>query len=112
MQHLNRGLLAAHYFLPVFTMITIQHHGPQRVKIITGRYCDDNQLYVTLDQNGELYADLSVCLVGVPLDDDEFVFKTYGENQGLYQAMIDAEKIRMVRIINHSLGDLPVCRLT
>jgi len=93
-------------------MFTLYHHGRQQVEIITGRYVDDDQLYVSLDQNGELYADLSVCLPGVSLASEEFVFKTYSGNEGLLPAMLSTGKIGIVRTISHPIGALPVCRLT
>ncbi|EMI16458.1 hypothetical protein RMSM_06616 [Rhodopirellula maiorica SM1] len=94
-------------------MFNLYHHGQQHVKIFTGRYADNDQLYVALeDKNGELYADLSVCISGIPLARDEFVFKTYSGNEGLLEAMMHTRRIRVVRIVNPTLGMLPVCRLT
>ncbi|MGB7324205.1 MAG: hypothetical protein WBD31_05000 [Rubripirellula sp.] len=93
-------------------MFTIYHHGQQRLELITGRYNDDNQLYVSLEQDGELYADLSVCLPGVPLADGEFIFKTYSGNEGLLEAMMYTGRIKVVRTVNPPMGMLPVCRLT
>lgn len=111
MQLFHRGPLAAHYFFTFLDMFTLYHHGPQQVELITRRYVDDNQLYVRLEQNGDLYADLSVCLPGLPLASDEFVFKTWSGNEGLLTAMLNTGKTEIVRTINHPLGDLPVCRL-
>lgn len=68
---------------------------------------------VSLAHEDELYATISVCLSPeIQLASDEFVFKTYGENQGLYQQLIDQDLIQLVRIEQHTLGMLPVCRLT
>ena len=112
MQLSHHGPLAAHYFLPILDMFTLHHNGPQQVEIITKRYVDDDQLYVALEErDGGLYADLSVCLEGVPLDHDEFVFKTYSGNEGLLRAMITTGRIQVVRTINHPIGRLPICRL-
>ena len=94
-------------------MFTLYHHGQQQVELVTGRYADDDQLYVTLNLiDGDRYADLSVCLSGFPLADDEFIFKTYSGNEGLLEVMMYTGRIKVVRKINPPLGILPVCRLT
>ena len=111
MQLFHRGPLAALYSISLLDMFTLHHHGPQQVTLITGRYVDDDQLYVSLEQNGDLYADLSVCLPGVPLASDEFVFKTYSGNEGLLNAMLVAGRLEIVRTIIHPIGFPPVCRL-
>ena len=92
-------------------MFTIHHGGPQQVELITAHYEDNDQLYVALEQGDELYADLSVCVPGVTLKRDEFVFKTYSENEGLLKAMLYTGKIKLVRTIDHALGTLPICLL-
>ncbi|WP_442505092.1 hypothetical protein SH528x_003865 [Novipirellula sp. SH528] len=93
-------------------MFILHHHGLQQVEFDIRRYVDDNQLYVALVQmDGDLYADLSVCIPGVPLAEGEFIFKTYSGNEGLLQAMMSTGKIEIVRTINPPLGFLPVCRL-
>jgi len=93
-------------------MFTINFHGRHQVEIATGRYCDNDQLYVCLEQHGELFAGVSVCFPGISLKPDEFIFKTYGENTGLFQAMIDAERVVMVNLIDTPMDFLPVCRLS
>lgn len=94
-------------------MFSLYHHGQQRLAIITGRYTDNDQLYVALEEpNGDLYADLSVCLPEVPLVEGEFIFKTYSGNEGLLPAMMHTGIIKVVRTVKPPLGMLPVCRLT
>lgn len=76
----------------------------------TERYVS-GELCVDLVHNGEPYAAISVCLPKLQLAQDEFVFKTYGENTGLYQQLIDQSAFELVRMEPHALGMLPVCRL-
>ena len=45
--------------------------------------------------DGEHFATVSVNVEGVALADDEFVFKTYSENEGLLEAMLAAAQNRM-----------------
>ncbi|KAA1258608.1 hypothetical protein LF1_11300 [Rubripirellula obstinata] len=93
-------------------MFNLYHHGQQRLDLITGRYTDNDQFYVALEEpNGDLYADLSVCLPEIPLADGEFIFKTYSGNEGLLEAMMHTRRIKVVRTVNTPLGMLPVCRL-
>ena len=90
--------------------IPIVHFGlPVAVTVRTDRYAYGGNLAVQLDcQDGEPYATLSVNTPGVPLAADEFVFKTYSENEGLLEAMHLAGVVVLTGRVTH-LG--PVCRL-
>lgn len=90
---------------------THDHFGDNPVEIQTDRY-DCRQLCVELVVDDEPYAALSACLPEFDLADDEFAFKTYSENQGLYQIMIDLSLIELVRFERNEFGSWPICRLT
>lgn len=93
-------------------MVRIDHLGLREVQIETGRY-QNGRLAVQLLCDGEDYATISVNLPGAPISPDEFVFKTYSENEGLF------EELRRVGAIewtgrtagNTTIGPLPICRL-
>ena len=59
------------------------------------------------------YATASINVVGVRLADDEFVFKTYSENDGLLEAMIAAGIVQKTgRSVEVGMaGRQPICRL-
>lgn len=59
-----------------------------------------------------LYATLSICLTELSLAKDEFAFKTYSENQSLYQQLLAQSVIEFVRVELCVLGGVPICRLT
>lgn len=65
------------------------------------------------EEDGTPYATASVNVEGVELAGDEFVFKTYSENEGLLQAMLQAGVIAMTgRYAEVGFaGPQPVCRL-
>jgi hypothetical protein len=89
--------------------IPIVHFGmPVTVSVRTDRYAYGGGLAVQLDcEDGEPYATLSVNAPGMPLA-DEFVFKTYSENEGLLEAMHLAGVVVLTGRAT-CLG--PVCRL-
>lgn len=77
----------------------------ERARYVSGELCVD------LVHEGERYATISVCLPELKLADDEFAFKTYSENTGLYQQLFDQFAIEFVRMEPHALGMIPICRL-
>jgi hypothetical protein len=64
------------------------------------------QLFDALDH--EYWATVSLNLEGVSLPSDEFVFKTYSENEGLLEAMLAAD---FVELTGKSTNVGPICRL-
>lgn len=69
------------------------------------------QLMDVLD--GVPYSTVSVCVRGVQLADDEFIFKTYSENEGLLESMLKAGVVEETgRLVELAFGDpQPICRL-
>ena len=94
-------------------MVRIDHYGLKEVEIVTGRY-QNGRLAVQLVCHGEGYATVSVNLPMEPLGHDEFVFKTYSENEGLYEELLRTGVIEWTgrTADTRTLGPLPVCRLT
>jgi len=90
---------------------TITHVGREvTVTLATGRYAHGGRLAVLLTDasDGEDYATLSINKDGLDLADDEFLFKTYSENEGLLEELI------RVGAVEHTgrMTDLgPICRL-
>ena len=91
--------------------VTINHNGSRTVEICTAQYLAGG-LYVELWHKGELYTALSVCIPELSLADDEFAFKTYAENQSLYQQFLEQGVIQFIRFEFCSIGSVPICRLT
>jgi hypothetical protein len=93
-------------------MVRIDHYGLKEVEIQTDRY-QNGRLAVELLQNGEDYASVSVNLPMEKIGHDEFVFKTYSENEGLYEALLRPGVIEWTGRTagDKTLGPLPVCRL-
>lgn len=94
-------------------MVRIDHYGLKEVEIHTGRY-QNGRLAVQLVSQGEGYATVSVNLPMESVGHDEFVFKTYSENEGLYEALLQAGVIEWTGRTagTRTLGPLPICRLT
>ena len=91
--------------------VVVYHAGKVRtLRIETDRY-ESGDLAVELFEGREPYTTLSVMVSGVELEVGEFVAKTYSENEGLLEALVEADAIRVVRTVPHDLGTLPVCRL-
>lgn len=91
--------------------VQIDHNGPKTVEICTAQYLAGG-LYVELWHEGELYTALSVCFPELSLLDNEFAFKTYSENQSLYQQFLEQGVIQFLRFEFCSIGSVPICRLT
>src|SRR4051794_36853865 len=73
--------------------VTLSHLGRLvTVSIQIDRYAHGGGLAVQLidASDGMDYATVSVNVRGVTLADDEFVFKTYSENEGLLEGMLAA----------------------
>lgn len=94
-------------------MVRIDHYGLREVHIITDRY-QNGRLAVQLLHNGEDYATVSVNLPTEQLSPDEFVFKTYSENEGLFEELLRVGAIEWTGRTagSDTIGPLPVCRLT
>lgn len=100
------------YPFPNPTMeFTIHHPEPKIVTLCTARYVL-GPLAVELWHEGEPYTVLSICLPELSLADDEFAFKTYSENQSLYQQLLEHGIIQCLRFESSSIGSVPICRLT
>jgi hypothetical protein len=92
-------------------MFTFFHSGESRQgSLVTGEY-EYGGLAVRLVVDGEDYAMLSVFIPHADLGPDEFLFKTYSENQGLLEAMIAAGAIVFTGYEDTAAGPFPVCRI-
>jgi hypothetical protein len=89
--------------------VTLTHFGRQvTVSVHAERYHHGGGLAVQLMEDGEDYATLSVNVAGVPLKDDEFVAKTYSENEGLLEGLLAAG---VVERTGRWAEIGPICRL-
>jgi hypothetical protein len=91
--------------------VTIKHFGRSiTVSVHAQQYYRGNGLAVRLidESDGEDYAMVSVNIEGLTLKDDEFVFKTYSENEGLLEGLLAAGVVEQTGR-SESLG--PICRL-
>jgi hypothetical protein len=81
-----------------------------RILVQRDRYSFGGNLAVLLfeEETGEPFATASVNVEGIELADDEFVFKTYSENEGLLEAMLEAGIVAMT---GRSADVGPICRL-
>lgn len=97
-------------------ILWINHMGRQvAVTIRLERYQGGGLAVQLMDptEEGMDYATVSINL-GVPLQDDEFVFKTYSENEGLLEALVDARVVEMTgrfAEVGGFVGRQPICRL-
>jgi len=87
---------------------------PRSVFVSTDAYAHGGlavQLMDVLD--GEPYTTVSVCVRGVRLADDEFIFKTYSENEGLLESMLKTGIVEETgRSVELEFGEpQPICRL-
>ena len=88
-------------------------YGPRKLSVETDLYtCGGGRAVDVIEETGEPYARVSINC-GVRLADDEFVFKTYSENDGLLEAMLAAKIIETTgRSVGVGLaGPQPICRL-
>lgn len=94
-------------------MVRIDHFGLREVEIITDRY-QNGRLAVQLLERGDDYATVSVNLPMEQIGADEFVFKTYSENEGLFDELLRVGAIEWTGRTagDATVGPLPVCRLT
>lgn len=94
-------------------MVRIDHYGLREVEIDTGRY-ENGRLAVQLLSGGEDYATVSINLPIERLTPDEVVFKTYSENEGLFEELLRVGAIEWTGRTagDATIGPLPVCRLT
>ena len=77
------------------------------------RYADNNNLAVRLVADNQPYATLTVIIQCTVLFDDEFVSKTYSENEGLCEQLIEAgcfEKTGKVAMVGFA-GEQPILRV-
>jgi hypothetical protein len=96
--------------------VTITHFGRKfTVSIQTDRYKFGGGLYVQLVrlEDGVDYATVSTNAGGPSLAEDEFVFKTYSENEGLLEALVATGVVEQTgRFVELGLaGPQPICRL-
>src|SRR5436190_9246155 len=85
-------------------------HSTFRVVVLTERYMHGGRLAVQLVEQatGEFVATVSVNVPDVRLADDEFVFKTYSENEGIIEQLLAAGFVQMTGR-DADIG--PICRL-
>ena len=96
--------------------VKINHLGkPITVSIQTDRYQHGGGLAVQLidEKDGGDYATVSVNVQTASLKEDEFVFKTYSENEGLLEALLAAKVVAVTgRTVEVGMaGPQPICRL-
>lgn len=89
---------------------TIERFGkPLVLYVVREQYAHGGRMAVQLyDEEGEDYATVSINVEGVPLMEDEFIFKTYSENEGLLEGMLGAG---MVKLAGRACDLGPICRL-
>jgi hypothetical protein len=111
----SAAFLSLDLFSPIMEnqprVVTITHFGRTvTVSIQTDQYTHGGGLAVRLidEADGEDYATVSVNVEGVTLEDDEFVAKTYTENEGLLEELLAAG---VVELTGRSCDVGPVCRL-
>ncbi len=87
----------------------IDHFGRQlTVNLVTAEYAENDRLAVQLFQDEELYAVVSVNVPEVDLDTEEFVFKTYTENEGLFEELL---RLGVIRATGRCCAVGPICVL-
>ena len=91
-------------------MFTIDFYGSRTLAIGVDRYLND-RLAVQLYENGEPFATASVNLPGEALGPEEFAFKTYSENEGLFEELVRVGAIEFAGRHTAAMS-LPICRLT
>jgi hypothetical protein len=80
-----------------------------KLSVLTDHYLHGGRLAVQLlCEDGEPFATVSVNVDGVRLATDEFVFKTYSENEGLLEVMLAAG---FVELTGQCAEIGPICRL-
>jgi len=76
------------------------------------QYHNGNLAVQLILDNGELYATLSVNVEGVTLADNEFVAKTYSENDGLVEQFVEKGHFIPVRDAQVGfVGSQPIMRI-
>lgn len=91
--------------------VTITFVGkPWTMCVRTCRYAQGGNLAVELvgARDGSPFATLSINVAGLSLAYDEFVFKTYSENEGLLEEML---RTGVVALTGRSVEIGPICRL-
>jgi hypothetical protein len=91
-------------------MFTIKFYGERDIEIETGEY-RNGRLAVQLHEKGEYFATVSVNLPEEQLADDEFAFKNYSENEGLFEELLRVGAIVFTGRYTDSVLKLPICRL-
>jgi hypothetical protein len=104
-------MLAQNSSLHSGLMPSINFLGDSRdVYIETGRYPND-RLAVQLIEGGDDFATVSVNLPDEAIGLNEFAFKTYSENEGLFEELLRVNVIELTGRVTRSML-LPICRLT
>ena len=87
---------------------------PRIVSVSIDEYAHGGLAVQLMDvSDGEPYTTVSVCVRGVRLANNEFIFKTYSENEGLFESMLKAGIVEETgRSVELAFGDpQPICRL-
>lgn len=53
-----------------------------------GTYADGTPALRVMDPNGELWGTLTVCIPGTPLEEGEYLVKTWSENENMAAAVL------------------------
>lgn len=90
--------------------LTLTGYGPPRtVSVQTDQYVHGGLAVQLVDESdGMPFATVSIKVPDVTLKDDEFVFKTYSENEGLLEQLLAAGAVERT---GRSVPIGPICRL-
>lgn len=91
-------------------MVRINFYGQHDVTVVCDRYSSNDRLAVFIEENKEPFATVSVNLPNEPMERDEFVVKSYSENQGLFDALLAEGVIGFTGRCSASMN-LPICCL-
>ena len=80
--------------------------------VVFGKYSNGRTAIELVEKNGEPMAVASVNLPSDHLESDEVAIKNYSENQGVLDALVDAQIVSQpVRFIASGFIQVPVCKL-
>lgn len=91
-------------------MTKVSVNGYRNLSIVLHRYAIGDRLAVSLERGGELYYFVSHNLPDEPLADGEFAVKTYRDNEGVYEALIDCGAIEFTGRYANEMR-LPICTI-
>lgn len=85
----------------------------ERLEIIIGEYRHGGRKSIELmTQKGEPFMVASVNLPEVDLEENEILIKNYSENEGIYEALVEAKVISPAkRILKSTFAEFQICKL-